>query len=194
MINKDWIKQLGEFSQKVEEDLESVHQKKEIKNINKIVFENHYEYIKFTIDFMEEIAKKENKLKVTFHYRHAPYPNVLSKEDILKLKPIMPKIKWTILSKCSTPSDLWHAKLWEKIGVQVKTGADVLADRLIIINNYIINAYVPKEAIVKWDNSYSANKASDFNMTETMEAISNKKYRTIVTIFEDKEIAQLLHQ
>ena len=56
LINKEWAKQLGEFSQKVEEELKSVHQKREIKTIQKIVFENHSEYIKFTIDFIEEIA------------------------------------------------------------------------------------------------------------------------------------------
>src|SRR3989344_5663546 len=132
-ISKEWIKNLGNFSHKIEEELENTNEKKEIKTMQKLTFENHSKFIKFTIDFMEQIIKKENKLNIIFHYRHVPYPNVLSKEDILKLKPIMPKIKWTILSKNSTPSDLWHAKLWKKLGVQVKTGANISEDRMIII-------------------------------------------------------------
>ena len=192
-ISKEWIKNLGNFSKKIEEELSSEKQKKEIKTMQKFIFENHSEFVKFTIDFMEETIKKEKKLKITFLYRHVPYPNVISREDIQRLKSIMPKTKWTILSRYSTPLDLWHAKLWKNFGVFAKTGADISEDRVIIINNHIIHAYVPNKSIKKWDDSYAINKASEFDITETMEAISNSKFKTIATLFEDKELARFLH-
>ena len=193
-ISKEWIKHLGDFSQKIENELENSNQKKEIKTMQKIIFENHSEFVKFTIDLMEQIIKKEKKLKITFLYRHIPYPNVISREDIQRLKSIMPKTKWTILSKSNTPLDQWHAKLWKNFGVQAKAGVNISEDRMIIINNHIINAYVPNESIKKWDDSYAIKEASEFDISDTMEAISSTKLKTIATLFEDKELAKMLSQ
>ncbi|GEM_PF-2112831 len=193
-LNRKWVKELGEFTQKVEEEFEGRKNKSEIKTFKKIVFENHSKYIKFTIDFMEELIRKEKKLNVTFYFRHVPYPNVLSKEDVLKLRPIMRRIKWTINSHESTELDEWHAKLWRRFGIKVKTGTGLLADRLAIMNDYIINAYVAEKLNKGWDNSYNVKNISDFDMTGIMEAINSPRSKTIAIIFQDAELAKMLRK
>lgn len=105
-INKLWIKELGEFSQKLEEELESPNQKREIKTTHKLSFKVHRDFIKFHLDLMEDTIKKEGKINMIFQFRHVPYLHVLSNEDLQRIGPLMSKIKWSIISRNSTPLDV----------------------------------------------------------------------------------------
>ncbi|MDO8556103.1 MAG: hypothetical protein Q7R96_02935 [Nanoarchaeota archaeon] len=192
VINKSWIKKLDDFSRRIGDKIDDKNGNKKIKAMQRIIFEDHSKYIKFTVDLMEEIVKKDNQLTMVFYFRHVPYPNVLSNEDILRLQKIMPKIKWTIFSNKSTLLDEWHAKLWRKFGVRVKTGSNILEERMIMMNDYIINAYTTSESDREWDKSYELKKISDFDMAGTLEAMNNLKYKTIVTVFRDKELSKML--
>ncbi len=192
LLNKEWIKQLGNFSEKMKDELENLGQKREVKTIHKLIFNEHREFIKFHLDFVEATIEKEKELEMIFHFRHVPYPHVLSNEELKRMKQLMPKMKWSILSKKSTPMGKWCAKQWRKMGVRVKLGADISADRMMILNDYIINLYTTREAISKWDKAYSVKSINDFNINLIAESISNPKYKTIITIIKDKEIASLL--
>jgi len=192
LLNKDWVSQLGNFSEKLSAELESTSQKREVKTFQKIIFNNHREFIKFHRDFMEEIIKKEKKLDMVFHYRHVPFPHVMSNEEIKRTKNLMPKLKWTILSKKDTVVGRWLAKQWENMGVKIKFGVDISSDRLMILNDYIFNVYTSKEAIEFWDKNYSVKRIEDFDTSMVTEAILNPKYKTIMIIMKDKELASLL--
>src|SRR3989338_6355575 len=72
-LNKEWIKNLEDVSKKIISDLENKNKTKEIKTCEKMIFDNHSDFIKFTLNFMEEVMKKEGKLEMVFHYRHVPY-------------------------------------------------------------------------------------------------------------------------
>lgn len=192
LINREWVTKLGDFSEKLTAELEDFEQKREVKMIQKIKFNNHREFIKFHREFMEEIVKKEKKLKMVFYYRHVPSPNVMSNEELERMRKIMPKISWTILSKKDTAVGRWLAKQWKRMGVEVKLGVDISADRMMILNDYIMNVYTSKEAIKLWDKNYSVKNVKDFDTTIVTKAILNPDYKTIMTILKDKEISSLL--
>jgi len=191
-INKEWVVKMGEFSHALKDKLEHKAYNSQSKTFRKITFNSHREFIKFHIELVEELIRKEGKVKMIFYYRHVPYPHVLSNEEIKIMKNLMPKIKWTIISKKATPMDKWNAKQWKKMGVKIRLGSEIPTDRLIILNDYILNVYVPKESISTWDKSYSVKNISDFDVHFTNEAILNQKFKTTAFLFKDKEIARLL--
>lgn len=191
-INKSWIKDLGDFSQKLEEELESPNQKREIKTIHKLSFKIHRDFIKFHLDLMEDTIRKEGKINMIFQFRHIPYLHVLSNEDLQRMKPLMPKIKWTIISRNSTPLDIWNAKQWEKVGIKVIFDEKISADRRIIMNDYVIEAHMSKKSLEKWDELYSVKDLYDFDVKAMNESIFNQNFKTIVTLIKDKELAALL--
>ncbi len=192
LINKEWVAKLGDFSEKLTAELENFKQKREIKMIQKINFNNHRGFIKFHRELMEEIVRKEKKLNMVFLYRHVPSPNVMSNEELERMRKIMPKINWTILSKNDTPVGRWLAKQWKRMGVKVKLGADISADRMMILNDYIMNVYTSKKAIKLWDKNYSVKNIKDFDTTIVSKAILDPDYKTVMTILKDKEISSLL--
>lgn len=193
-INKSWIKDLGNFSEKLTAELTDSEQKREIKTLQRVTFNTHREFIKFHLDFMKEIIKKEKKLDMIFHYRHVPFPHVMSNEEIKIMKDLAPKIKWTILSKKDTVIGRWLVNQWKKMGVKVKLGVDTPSDRLMILNDYIFEVFTSKKAIEMWDKNYSAKKVENFDTSVVSEAIMDSKLKTIITIIKDKELASLLRE
>lgn len=193
IINKEWIKELRSLSEKLQSDLEHLHLKREIKTIHKISFENHREFIKFHLDFVDKVINEESRLDMVFHYRHVPYPHVLSNEEINKLK-LIKNMRWLILSKKDTIMGRWCAAQWEKFRIKVKLGVDVSSDRRIILNDYIMDVYTTKESIIKWDKIYSVKNVKDFDANSINESLFNPKFKTILTIIKDKELASLLKQ
>ena len=195
LISREWVKQLGDFTEKVRDDLDSSGKKREIKTIHKLVFSPHREFIKFHLNFIQEVVKKEGKVEMVFFYRHVPYPHVLTNEEIKGMKELRKKLKWVIIAKNDTPVSRWCAKQWRKFGVKVKLGADTSADRLIIMNDYIMNVYMPWEALLGWDKAYAAKNIDEYDINFMMEqGILNPKSKTFVTILRDKEIASLLRR
>ncbi|MBS3079858.1 hypothetical protein J4221_00130 [Candidatus Pacearchaeota archaeon] len=191
VINKEWIKSLGSFSEKLLSDLEALHAKREIKTFHKISFENHREFIKFHLDFIDKVMKEDKKLNVVIHCRHVPYPHVLTNEEIKKLR-LMRNMKCLILSKKDTILDRWCAKQWKKMGVNVKLGAEIGVDMKIILNDYIMDIYNTKEVISMWDKIHSVKSVNDFDATSMSESILNTKLKIVVTVYKDKELASLL--
>lgn len=192
LLNKEWAKKLESFSGKIKNELEQENNNREIKTIQKLKFDTHREFIKYQIDLMEDILKKEKKLEVVFHYRHMPYPHVMSSEEIKRMKQIMPKLKWTIKSRKDTPMGRWCAKQWEKMGIKTEVGTDISADRMMFLNDYILLIYTSKESLKEWDKSYSVKSIDEYNINETMENISSPMYKTIMLVMKDKELANML--
>ena len=192
-ISNEWVENISDFSANIKTKLQDNTRILASGEVQKFIFTRHRNFIKFHVNFIEDIIKKEKNLKMTFHFRHVPYPHVLSNEEINKLKPLMPKIKWTILSKKSTVLDAWNAGQWKKMGVKVVMGAEVSADRRIIMNDYIMDAHMSKEALESWDKMYSIKNFNDLDVNSITESIFNKKFTTIVTIVQDKELAKMLH-
>ena len=193
IINKKWIKELGEISEKVQSDLENHHLKREVKTCHKISFDNHREFIKFHLDFIDRVIREDKKLDMVFHYRHVPYPHELTNEEIKKLS-LMRDMRSLIVSKKDTIMGRWCAKQWEKMGIKVKLGADISTDRRIILNNYIMDIYTTKEGITMWDKIYSVKNVKDFDAISMSDSILDSKLKTIVTVLKDKELATLLKQ
>jgi len=127
-----------------------------------------------------------------FHYRQAPYPHVLSNEQIGRMKKIMPKVKWTIIVKKDNPMGRWCAKQWRQMGVNVIFDSNISEDRMMFLNDYILNVYTSKTSLKAWDDSYDIKDVNDFNVNSTIEDISDPKFKTIVTIMKDKELADML--
>ena len=192
LLNKEWADKLENFSEKIKDELEQRNENKEIKTIQKLTFNNHLEFLKFHLDFMEEVVKKDKKLEMVFHYRQAPYPHVLSNEQITKMKRIMPKINWTIIVKKDNPMGKWGAKQWKQMGVNVIFDPNISDDRMMLLNDYILNVHTSKASLKAWDDSYDVKDVNDFNVNSTIEDISDSKYKTIVTIMKDKELANML--
>ncbi len=192
LLNKEWAEKLESFSEKIKDELEQENENKEIKTVQKLTFNNHIEFLKFHLGFMEEIVKKDKKLDMIFHYRQAPYPHVLSNEQITKMKKIMPKVKWTIYVKKDNSMGRWCARQWEKMGVKVIFNPEISEDRMMFLNDYILNVYTSKASLKAWDDSYDIKDVNDFNVNSTIEDISDPKFKTIVTIMKDKELANLL--
>ena len=193
LINKEWVRKLGEFSEKIKTDLEDSDKRREVKTVHKITFSNHSEFIKFHLGLIEKVIREEKKLNMIFYFRHVPSPNVLSTEDIKRLKPIMPKLNWTIASKYANPLGNWNAKYWRRLGVKVIVGKDIPTDsRMIIMNDYVVNIFSSKDAMKLWDKIYSVKDIHNADVHQITKGDLNREYKTILTIMKDKEIADLL--
>lgn len=189
-ININWLKKIEGIAGKIKNELTQDNFKKEVRVSSKITFNHYGDFLKFLIDFMGDLINKEPKLNVTFHYRHIPNPSIISEEDINKLRVFLPKINWLILSKKDTPVGRWNAKQWAKLGVKTKIGADIFADSLIVVNDYILNLYTRKESINAWDgrvkelDNYIVRPISD----------DSKRKNTVVLITKDQELANIINQ
>ena len=193
LINRDWIKKLGEFSEKIDRGFEETDKKREAKLIQRISFDTHSDFIRFHVGFIEETIRKERKLNMIFYFRHVPSPNSLTIDEVKRLKPFFSKIKWKIISKSANPFDKWCANYWRKFGVKVEIGKDIPTNsRLIVMNDYVIHVYTPKEAQRLWDKTFSVRNVNEANVHTITEGLLSKKYKTIITILKDKEIASLL--
>jgi len=193
LLNKEWVGSLGQLSERITKELNQSGEKREVKTCHKLVFKNHSDFIKWSVDLTEEIIKKEGKLDQVFLFRHVPYPHSISREDIVRLMPLMPKIKWKIYSRESTILDKWFAKFWRKMGVEVKLGQDVSTNSiLILMNDYIITLHFSKKAREEWDKIFSVKKIRDSDMDEMTETLLNTNQKAVLTVFRDKEIANLL--
>ena len=192
-LGEEWIKGLGEFSGRMKNEYDRVQNLQEIKSLQKIVFSKHADFAKFTVDFWKGLAKSGKKIQITFHYRHVPYPFILSGEDFETVKKIMPKMNWTILSRHTSPMDRGCAKYWRKMGVRVKLGVDIATDTMMVVTNeYIMNVFLPEKSNRLWDKLFTSTNAENFR--GMMETILDQRHKTIVTILKDSEIAKVLHE
>ena len=192
--NKEWVKKLGEMGNKMIDELKKPNKKNEGEIYHKIKFNNHSEFIKWTFEFMKERIDKDGRLDMIFYFRHVPAPNSVSNDDLKNLNPYLSKIKWTIFSGGTTPLDKWSAKYWQKLGIKVKLGQDIPTnDRMIIMNDYVINVFSSKEDLLAWDKAYSG-EINKINLHDTIKGILNSKYKTTITIIKDKELANFLRR
>lgn len=193
-LNEDWIYRLEEFTKSVQDKYTLLTSQK-TNILHKLTFKQHSAFIKYHLNFIQELIHDEQKLQMTFHFRHVPYPNAITREDYEKLKPLLPKITWVILSRESTELDRWCAKHWRRIGVTVKLGADIATDSmLIVMNDYIISLYLPEKAKRAWDKIFSVSHVNEANMIAMVETLLDQTFKTTATIFKDKEIAAFLKE
>ncbi len=192
LINKEWIERLNEFSEKIKMDLENAHKKRINKITEKITFEKHADFVKFHMRFLEKVVKNEGRANMIFYFRHVPYPHVITQEDLEKMKPLMPKIKWTIITKYATPLDKWCARHWKKMGVKVHTGKDIPTSTImIIINHHVMDVSIPKKAIKEWDKIFSIRDIRYMDMHKMTQTLLDQKFKTVLTITEDEDLATM---
>ena len=140
---------------------------------------------------MEKVMREDGKVNMIFHFRHTPFLASVPNEGLKKMKD-MKNMKWTIISKGDGVVDRWNAKQWIKRGVRVITGVDRGADRRVIMNDYVIDIYNPEAAIRGWDEMYKAKDVKDIDMSSLTENLLNSKFKTVMIITKDKELANLL--
>ena len=58
------------------------------------------------------------------------------------------------------------------------------------MNDYIINVFSSKKAIESWDEAYSVRNPSGSDTYKITKDILSQKYKTIITITKDKELAR----
>jgi len=191
-INKKWINDLGEFSERIGKIIDFNFGIEEEKVIRKLFFDNHSDFIKFHAGFMEHIMQKDGKLDMIFYFRHVPYLHVIPSETLSRLKKSFSKINWKIISKNKSILDKWNAKQWQGIGVKVDFCKDISFDRLIIMNDYIMHVYTSKKSIWEWDKTYSIKNIDKFKIKDISDKILDNKLKTFVTILKDKDIANLI--
>src|SRR3989344_1038038 len=97
-LNKEWIKNLEDVSKKIISDLENKNKTKEIKTCEKMIFDNHSDFVRFSMNFIGKVFEQEKKLDIVFYFRHVPYPQIISNEEIKGIKQLIKKAKWTIFS------------------------------------------------------------------------------------------------
>ncbi len=193
-ISKEWIKNIGEFSQKIESELEDMHQKIETNTIQKLHFEKHDDFIKFHFELIEKIVKEEGKVNIVFLTRHVPFPNAITRKEAELLEKIKSKVKWKMISKTWTPLDQLFADFWRKLGVEVENNPNISNIFTIINNDYILEVYkIPHiESLKEWDAIYEKSDVSKIDFAKMHEQFANKKFKYMVTVLKDKEIAKIL--
>lgn len=193
-LSEKWLTDLGEFSKKTKNRYEHLGQAREVKVIHKMVFHKNIDFVRFHIGFLESLAQRVEKLSVTFHFRHVPYPFKMSVEEIQKIVSLFPRVKWTILSRNSTPLDQLFAKYWRNLGVEVEVGVETASDSMIINNDYIVQLIYPKEAMKGWDEMFAINPPEQFDVKKLTDSITEPSYKFTVLIIKDKDIADLLNK
>lgn len=192
-VSEAWIDRLGSFSNRIKNEYQRLQNAREVKTVQKITFMRHSDFVKFHLEFVDKLLSEGKMADMTFHMRHVIYPFILSGEDYRKLKKMLKKIRWTILSMNDNPMDRWCARYWKKLGVTVKTGVETATDAIMIITgDYITNVYLPKKAKQTWDKAFSSKTPERFDIKTMNEVTTNERYKTIATVMKDREIAQLL--
>lgn len=190
-LHSDWISKLNEFGQRVKNEYEQ--NPKETKIIQKIVFKNPMEFMKFHFGFLEKLIETDGKVDFVFFCRHmilSP-PLAISGDDYKKLKKIISKTNWTIISGSATPFDKWASKYWKRLGVKVIVGADIPTNCMMVINNdYIFDIRISKKSREEWDKLVNTKK--DFDIKSMTEVLLSERSKMIVLITKDKELADTL--
>jgi len=192
-INKNWVENLGNFSQKVKSRLENIGEI-ETKTMQKFNFKTHDEFLKFHFELIEKIVKEEGKLNMVFLTRHVPFPNAITRKEIELLEKIKSKVKWKIISKTWTPLDQLFADFWRKLGVEVENNPNISNVFTIINNDYILDVYkIPHiEALKEWDAAYEKSDVSKIDFAKMHEQFANKGFKYMVTLIKDKELSKIL--
>ncbi len=195
-LSTEWINSINEFGQKLKNNYYALENHREIKKLYKFVFSRHMDFVRFHIDFTETVLEKEKHVSLLFLMRHVPYPFKFTGSDFEKLKALMSKvgqkIDWTIVARGSGPLDQWCAKYWRKFGIKVRTGTETPTDSsMFLVNDYIAETRMPQKANEFWDDLFRRTPdAVDIELVN--EALFNAKFKTIVTIYKDKEMAEML--
>ena len=193
-ISKNWIKNLGEFSHKIEDELNNDNQRSEVNTMQKWHFQKHDEFIKFHFELMEKVLQEEGKVNMIFLVRHVPFPNAITRKQIEMLGKFKNKVKWKMVSKTWTPLDQLFAEFWKKIGVKIEVNANINNIFTIIINDYILEVYkIPYlKAVKEWDEAYERAETSKIDFAKMNEMFADKKFKYIVTLTKDKELSKIL--
>ncbi|MBI4162624.1 MAG: hypothetical protein HY513_02995 [Candidatus Aenigmarchaeota archaeon] len=193
-LHADWINKMNEFGQRVKKDYEN--NSGETKTVQKLVFKTPIDFIKFHFGFLEKLIETEGKVDFVFFCRHviSSPPLAVSGDDYKKLKKIMSKCNWTIVSNSSTPFDNWAANYWKKLGVKVKLGFETPTNGMMVINNdYVFDIRMSKKSRDEWDHLVNS-KAKDFDINSMTEVLLSEKSKMIVFITKDKELADTLRE
>ena len=192
-VSESWIDHLSSFSTRIKNEYEKLKNVREVRTVQKLTFMRHSDFVKFHFEFIEKLLSAGEMADMTFHMRHVIYPFILSGDDYRKVRKMLQKIRWTILSKNDTPMDRWCARYWKKLGVTVKTGVETATDAIMIVTgDYITNVYLPRKAKQTWDKVFSSATPEKFDMKTMNEVTINDAYKTLVTVIKDREIARLL--
>ncbi|MBI4020453.1 MAG: hypothetical protein HY367_03910 [Candidatus Aenigmarchaeota archaeon] len=189
-----WIAHLGNFSQKMKDEYDSVHVARETRALHRFVFTKHSDFVRFHLDLARKLLESGKQVKMTFHMRHVIYPFLLlAVEEHGKFKELLGKSEWVILSKNATAMDEWCAKYWRRLGVKVTLGADVATNSILIVtNDYITDARLPKKALGAWDKLFESVNVKNFDANRMNEIILEQKFETVATVFRDRKIADML--
>ncbi|MBI4021395.1 MAG: hypothetical protein HY369_04065 [Candidatus Aenigmarchaeota archaeon] len=194
-LSEQWIGQLSAFSQRMRGAYEQVNRSQETRTLHKFVFRKHNDFIRFHLDFVQNLATTTKSIDMLFLFRHVPYPHVLSPQDIERLGPVFRRIRWTIHSGSDTPLDRWCARHWRRWGAQVRLGVSVPTDTMTIVTNeYVTSVFLSPQAIRTWDRLFAIRKVEEADIHQMSETLQSQSYQTIATVLKDKDVAALLRQ
>ncbi|MBI5332813.1 MAG: hypothetical protein HZB65_04520 [Candidatus Aenigmarchaeota archaeon] len=196
-INAEWIKELKQFAERVEEEyVHKTHLPRfdEIKdNESKtLVFDNLESADKYRKRLqMEYLQKKDSPPYIGF-YKQFKSPLVHSEKSLGILTQIgKAKLTTYLVSQSNAPLNNWCAEYYRKSGVFVKSGVLFsLENETMVLGDVVVQIAVPKKLDVMINKIYSkVKRLEELNIPDFFNEIYAKNYSIKMILFKNREIA-----
>ena len=197
-LNINWVKQVKDFSTKLEkayiegerESLEDLTKKEYFTKS----FDSWLEFSRFMVYQFFQFPYEKNQCAAIVRIN---YPAIgFSKEDLDKLKEFIFKSNVYAVCKGSTKLDIFLGKAWGAMGANFKLG--VGPDRMndtFVVGDYVCDVYLSERLRTAWSELFNRlTEVEEFNLEEMYKLMFSKDFKVDVVVYKNSEIAEKIRQ
>jgi len=194
-LNEEWLRSIHRFSETVENYYRNNRSMETPRFPWTLEFETQIDMGKFLLDALDNNLLGDFK-EVFCNWSFIWSPLPFSKKEYTQLKSLARKKRVYIVTKDNRFYSRWHAHIWRKLGVRVKTNLkDVPEIDYIVYRPHIIQIFWGKR-IRESQSKYMEiiKSAEDLDINEIYEDILERKGEILVTILRDEKLAKKLSE
>lgn len=163
-------------------------------NIITINLKNLIELDKFYFELFDNLIANSKKKSIIFCLRHNWRPLLYPQKEYDLLQ--KDSKQYYFLSVGNTPLDKWCSEFEKKSGAKIKNGVNyTTACDVYVIDDLIIQIYIPKEALEKIETLFEySKKRGDIDINNIIHNIFEKYFKIVVVINRNDELARQMRR
>ncbi len=202
-LNLYWLKQIHDYTEITQSNyytksrvnvLEGVKDSKIEGNFQVLTFESWFDVEKYLYYLQKHyVLNSSKKTSIVLQHNHEWRPLFYMRAEYNWISTIISKgHRMFLLCANSTPTDVWAAQFYKKLGVRAKTNVKCAeTSDLLVFGDMVIQVFIPAELSSRLHNAFSkANNVSDINVPDLIRKVFEKKMDIKVVINKDRELAE----
>jgi hypothetical protein len=198
-ISKIWVEEIKKFSK----DLEKKYLKKEIYEDgvpSTVEVKSIWEFYMFILEMLQDKNFSTNNKSICIQSEYVWISPIGTENEWNSLKEFLQENQIFVAIRSNTNFDKMMKRCWENVGVKYKLGVNTETSRLmmdiVIVGDYVLQAYFPEEFVTKIKEIYSNVKSIDDIKMDFVQDFFYKKYdpKINILIHQNKSLAEQLRK